>query len=86
MNAVTVTTWVMAGLAAAGASVGICWVLHRFCIRLEEAGYLYYRKPNAGGGGGGVFQELDRLTRPSVEHVMQVQDETKQQEERIGGE
>ena len=57
-------------------------MLHRFCVRLEEAGYLYYRNR----GGGGVFHELDRLTRPSVEHVVQVRDEVKHQEENIGGE
>jgi hypothetical protein len=52
------------------------WLLHRMCIRLEDAGYLYYRRrPTGGGGGGGVFQELDRLTRPSIQHVVEVHDE-----------
>ena len=66
--------------------MGGLFLLHRFCIRLEEAGYLYYRNPSSGSGGGGVFHELDRLMSPSVEHVAQVQDEVKRKNESIGGE
>src|SRR5262245_26398735 len=51
------------------------WGLHRLCIRLEEWGYIYYRQSSGGRGSGigSVFLELDRLTRPSVEHVVEVQ-------------
>lgn len=59
-----------AGVVAAG------WGLHRLCLLLDERGYLYYRTRSKGGGGlAGVFQDMDRLTRPSIEHVIRVQDE-----------
>lgn len=31
---------------------GVIWLLHRFAIRLEEAGYIYYREQPRGGGLG----------------------------------
>lgn len=50
------------------------WLLHRFCIRLEEAGYLYYRNgPKRPSGGVGF--ELDRLVRPSAQHVIEVEEQ-----------
>jgi glycerate kinase len=72
------------------AVVAVGWLLHRFCIKLEDAGYLYYRKPRQGGGGGlaGGLMELDRLVaRPSIEHVVELESSVvKQQEECVGGE
>ncbi len=60
-----------------GAVVAAGWGFHRLCLHLEKRGYLYYRTRSKGGGGGlaGVFHDMDRLTRPSVEHVIRVQDE-----------
>lgn len=49
------------------------WLLHRLAIRLEEAGYLYYRE-NSRGGGGSVFGVFDKLVRPSIQHTIEVQD------------
>ncbi|MBC8355043.1 MAG: hypothetical protein H8E66_23945 [Planctomycetes bacterium] len=53
--------------------VGIGWLLHRFAIRLEDAGYIYYREKSSGGGGS-VFGELDKLVRPSIRHTIEAQD------------
>lgn len=48
--------------------------IHRFCIRLEERGYIYYRtKPSGSGVAGAVF-EIDKLIRPSTEHVVSTLD------------
>jgi len=65
---------------AAGVLAGLAWAFHRICTKLEEAGYLYYRK-SSGNGGGGVLYELDRLTRPSIEHVVEMHDPVKHEEE-----
>jgi hypothetical protein len=52
----------------------ILYGLHRFFIRLEERGYIYYRtKPSGGGIAGAVF-EFDKLIRPSTEHVVSTLD------------
>lgn len=76
--------WVTVGILGVAGVIGLGWVFHRVCTMLEEAGYLYYRKSGSGGGGGGVLYELDRLTRPSIEHVVEAQD-TIQEEEEIDG-
>ncbi len=55
--------------------VAAIWGFHRLCLLLEERGYIYYRKrPEGGGSVAGVFLEMDRLSRPSMEHVIAVQD------------
>lgn len=46
------------------------------------------RERRGGGGGaglGGAMQELDRLTRPSVEHVVEAQNQTLRREDDQGG-
>jgi hypothetical protein len=47
------------------------------------------RERRGGGGGGGIcgaMQEFDRLTRPSVEHVIEAQNQTLRREDDEGGE
>ena len=63
--------------------VGAGWLLHCIAIRLEDAGYLYYRERSRGGGGS-VFSELDKLVRPSIEHTIEVQDGQMEQDEHAG--
>ncbi len=53
----------------------VAWALHRFCLRLEERGWIYYRKkPQGGGGLRGAMMELDALVRPNIVHMMETQD------------
>ncbi len=60
-----------AGIALSGLGL---WLLHCFAIKLEDAGYIYYREKPQGGGGGSVLGELDKLVRPSIQHTVEVQD------------
>ena len=64
------------------------WGLHRLALKLEAAGYLYYRTERKGGVTGlpGAFGELDRFVRPSVEHTRQVEESTKITSDDVGGE
>ena len=78
--------WTLYGIFGLAILVGGGWCLHRFCIRLEDAGYLYYRKRGSGGGSAGFLYELDRLTRPSIEHVVKVEDETNVTDDQNQGE
>lgn len=79
--------WMITGIAGL-----VCLVLvvlgirflHRFLIRLEEHGYIYYREKPEGGSGGATLFELDKLTRPSVEHVQQAMDTKVQTDENDG--
>jgi hypothetical protein len=74
--------WVLGVLGGVGLILAAGWGFHRFCIALEDRGYLYYRTRPRGGGGGmsGVLSELDRLTRPSVQHVVEVRDESRRKQ------
>lgn len=66
----------MTALKIAGA---ICLVafagyrLHLWLIKLEERGYIYYRTKSRGSGSG-VFFEIDKLTRPSIENTQKAMD------------
>ncbi|TWT47752.1 hypothetical protein [Botrimarina hoheduenensis] len=71
------TAWLLIRLflLVIGIAAGL-YGLHRLALRLEAAGYLYYKhKKPTGGGGTAVFGELDRLVRPSIEHSIEAQDE-----------
>ena len=77
-----VMIWGAAGLTLLVVSAAAIWGLHKLCLQLEERGYLYYRKrPEGGGGGAGIFMEMDRLSRPSIEHVMEVRDTATRKEQ-----
>ena len=57
--------------------------LHRWLVSLENRGYIYYlKKPRSGGGGWGL--ELDRLIRPSIEHVQKADDVIVESQENDG--
>jgi hypothetical protein len=69
------------------ALVAVAWGLHRFCVALEERGYLYYRKkPEGGGTAAGLLADLDRLTRPSIQHVVETKDEARRTQDDEEGE
>jgi hypothetical protein len=50
--------------------------LHRLALKLDEMGYLYYKtQPKGGHRLGGVLMEFDKLTRPSVEHTLEANED-----------
>ena len=68
MTVLGILTWSAAIVLIAA----VAYRLHRWLISLEDRGYIYYR--TKARGGGGAFMELDKLTRPSVEHVQKAMD------------
>ena len=46
--------------------------MHRVLLTLEKRGYIYYREKPRGGGMAGAMFEMDKLTRPSIEHVVKL--------------
>ncbi len=74
---------ILAGVAAVIAIGSLIYALHRWLISLENRGYIYYRKQPRGGGSS-VFFELDKLTRPSVEHTQKAMDSEVESQENDG--
>jgi hypothetical protein len=75
----------VAGLICAGAVplAGLAvWGLYRLSRWFERKGGAGAR---ASGGGAGLLFELDKLTRPSIEHVIATQD-VRQESAEHGGE
>ena len=64
----------------------VLWMLvrfHRWLIYLEDSGYINYRnRPR--GGSGQVFMEMDKFTRPSIEHVQRSMDAKVESQENDG--
>ena len=76
-------TMILGWLAAIVLIVWLLYRLHHLSIYLEDRGYIYYRtKPR--GGGGSVFSEIDKLTRPSIEHVERAMDTEVESQENDG--
>lgn len=80
------SAWLLAGgiAGAIGLLVAAGWLLHRLCLKLEQWGYLYYRQRPTGSSAG-VFLEMDRLVRPSIQHIVEAEDLDTQKLERKTG-
>jgi len=82
-----VLVWVAVGVTAIGALIAAGWGFHRLCIRLEDRGYIYYRTRSQGGGAlSGALLDMERMIRPSVQHVVEVQDvQTRKSDDGVDG-
>jgi len=60
--------WWILGIGTLAVAV---YGLHRWLLYLERRGYIYYLEKPKGGGIASSMLELDKLTRPSVEHVIE---------------
>ncbi len=79
MTVFSVAIW-LAGIAVIGVAG---YALHRWLLSLERRGYIYYLEKPRGGGGGNLF-ELDKLTRPSIEHVVRAMEADVEAQENEG--
>jgi hypothetical protein len=60
--------------------------LHKLCIYLEDRNLLYYRRrPKGGSPVASALFELDRVTRPSVQYTVEVNDTERIVKSDIGG-
>lgn len=70
----------VAAIPLAGLAV---WGLYRLNLRYErKAGA--EKESRGGGSGAGLLFELDKLTRPSIEHVIETKDVRPESEEHGG--
>jgi hypothetical protein len=51
------------------------YALHRFCLRLEEQGYLYYWHKRPKGGGAAMFMPLQEFLEPQMKHVFHIEEQ-----------
>jgi hypothetical protein len=63
--------WIIVAVIAVPALYG----LHRFCLMLDDYGYLLYRNKHRSSGGGSIFLPLDQFIRPQIQHVVQVEEQ-----------
>jgi hypothetical protein len=63
--------WILLALAA----IPALYALHRFCLRLEERGYLYYWHKNPKGGWASMFIPLQEFLEPRTQHVFHVEEQ-----------
>lgn len=74
--------WSLVCFASVVAAPWLLYALHRLCLWLEDAGYMYYRRKKPGGGGGGGLSslvELQKALEPTTKYVV----ETKEQRVRL---
>lgn len=71
----------LAAIVLLGAGI---YGLHRFCLHLEQRGYMYYLHTKPQGSGGGVFLDLSELIQPSVRHVIEVKEDKHIQQDAAG--
>lgn len=65
--------FIVAGIAAV---IAVLYGLHHLALKLDEMGHLYYRtQPKGGNRLGGVLMEFDKLSRPSVEHSLEANED-----------
>ena len=57
------------------AAIAALYGLHRLCLRLEDRGYIYYRRKRPTGSSAGCLLELQQALEPQTKHVIQVKDE-----------
>lgn len=63
-------------LLAAIAVCGLCiYGLHRLGLWLDDRGLLYYRKDKLREGAGGALFGLQEIIQPTVQHVIEAEDE-----------
>lgn len=73
--------WILIAIAV----VPVLYGLHRFCLYLDDYGYLLYRNKHRSSGGGSMFLPLDQIMRPQIQHVIQVKEQHEQVTEEKDG-
>ncbi len=70
----SLTTWGIVTVIGPAALYG----LHRVCLRLEQAGLIYYLHTKPKGCAARSFVLLQQALEPQVRHVLQIKEEKRQ--------
>ena len=55
--------------------VAALYGLHRFCLWLENRGWLYYKHKKPGSSQGSCLLALQQALEPQVQHVLQLKEQ-----------
>jgi hypothetical protein len=72
--------WVAGAVVVLGLLVALFY-FDRFCLWLEDRGWLYYRKKKPTSSSGSVFVALQQFIEPRVKHVVQVKQESRSEQD-----
>jgi hypothetical protein len=61
-------------IAALVALPFVLWGLHRFCLRLEERGYLYYLHKKPTPGGSSALLGMQEFIQPNAQQIVEALD------------
>jgi hypothetical protein len=78
--------WLVGALIVLGHFVAFFW-LDRFCLWLEDRGWLYYRRKKPSSSAASAWVAIQQFIEPGVKHIVQIKQERRSEEdEEAGGE
>jgi hypothetical protein len=71
--------WLTGAVIALALPIAIFW-FDRFCLWLEDRGWLYYRNKKPTSSAGSVFVAMQQFIEPKVKHVVQVKQDSRSEQ------
>jgi hypothetical protein len=72
--------WLVGALIVLGLIAGVFW-LDRFCLWLEDRGWLYYRRKKPSSSAASAWVGMQQFIEPGVKHVVQIKQERRSEED-----
>ena len=72
--------WLVGALIVLGLFSALFW-LNRFCLWLEDRGWLYYRRKKPGSSAASAWVAMQQFIEPGVKHVVQIKQERRSEED-----
>ena len=76
--------WLVGALIVLGLFAAFFW-LDRFCLWLEDRGWLYYRRKKPSGSAASAWVAMQQFVEPGVKHVVQIRQERRSREDEEAG-
>ena len=72
--------WLLGAFIVVGLFVALFW-LDRFCLWLEDRGWLYYRRKKPSSSAASAWVAMQQFIEPGVKHVVQIKQERRSEED-----
>ena len=76
--------WLVGPLIVLGLFVALFW-LDRFCLWLEDRGWLYYRRKKPSSSAASAWVAMQQFIEPGVKHVVQIKQEKRSEDDEAAG-